>query len=314
VQDESTFSQVEDNEDYVMQILPTIASSATHLSVSELRRLEGRPVLRLPEQLRLHPVLEEFDFLAAEDLNNSAELKRLAIPEPIVITTNGTILAGFGAWRLANLEREEAVHCIEYAIGEEEILPFILRYHQPRRAWNAFARISVARRLKFDLQQRALDNMRVGGKYKGSTNLPKADRIDVRQKIATLAGTGTGNVTKVEAILDNAHPNIVVALQNGLLSIHQAWKWCKLSKTQQKEEFARHEEEYTRRKILREFSVGESSTSLDPVQVIEALQHKESLEPGSITIRTSLSKRTTIVLGEDLLGAMDAQRELNQIA
>ena len=149
---------------------------------------------------------------------------------------------------------------------------------------------------------------------KGSTNLTKADRIDVRQEIANLAGTGTGNISKVEAIVERAHPNIVVALQNGLLSIHQAWKWCKLSKAQQKEEFARHEEERTRRKILREFSVGESSTSLDPVQVIEALQHKESLEPGSITIRTSLSRRTIIVLGEDLLGAMDAQRELNQIA
>jgi hypothetical protein len=206
------------------------------------------------------------------------------------------------------------VHCLEYEIGEEGIVPFILRYHQPRHAWNAFVRISMALRLKFDLQQRALDNMRAGGKCKGSTNLPKADRVDVRHEIAKLAGTGTGNVSEVEAIVARAHPNILVALQNGLLSIHQAWKWCKLSKTQQKEEFARYEEERTRRKILREFSVGESSTFLDPVQVIEALRHKESLEPGSITIRTSLSRHTIIVLGEDLLGAMEAQRELNQIA
>jgi hypothetical protein len=168
-----------------MQLSPTIASSSTHLGLGEVRQLDGRSVLRLPEQLRLHPTLEEFDFLAAEELNKSAELETLAIPEPIIITPDGTILAGFGAWRLAKLERKEAVHCIEYALGEEEILPFILRYHQPRRTWNAFVRISMARRLKFALQQRALDNMRAGGKHKGSTNLPKADRIDVRHETSS---------------------------------------------------------------------------------------------------------------------------------
>ncbi len=178
--------------------------------------------------------MEEFDFLSAEELSNSAELKRLAIPEPIIITPDGTIVAGFGAWRVAKFERIAVVHCIEYALADEEILPFILRYHQPRQTWNAFVRISMARRLKFGLQQRALDNMRTGGKYKGSTKLPNADRIDVRHEIAKIAGTGTGNVTKVETILDRAHPNIIIALQNGLLSIHQAWKWCKLSKRSRK--------------------------------------------------------------------------------
>jgi hypothetical protein len=297
----------------IMQISPTISFSSTHPSLGELRRLDGRAVLRLPEQLRLHPVMKEFDFLAAEELNNSAELKRLAIPEPIIITPDGTIVAGFGTWSVAKFDPNAAVHCIEYALAEEEILPFILRYHQPRHTWNAFVRLSMARRLKFELQQRALDNMRTGGKYKGSTNLPKADRIDVRHEIAKLAGTGTGNVTKVETILDRAHPNIIFALQNGLLSIHQAWKWCKLGKMQQKEEFARHEEDHTRRKILGDFSVGKSKISLDPAQVIEAL-HRGSWDPGSITIRTSHSRSTTIVVGEDLRAAMDAQKELNLLA
>jgi hypothetical protein len=296
-----------------MGISPTIALGSTHPSLGELRRLDGRAVLRLPEELRLHPVMEEFDFLSAEELSNSAELKRLAIPEPIIITPDGTIVAGFGAWRVAKFERIAVVHCIEYALADEEILPFILRYHQPRQTWNAFVRISMARRLKFGLQQRALDNMRTGGKYKGSTKLPNADRIDVRHEIAKIAGTGTGNVTKVETILDRAHPNIIIALQNGLLSIHQAWKWCKLSKTQQKEEFARYEEDHTRRKILGDFSVGKSKISLDPAQVIEALKHGENREPGSITIRTSHSRSTTIVVGEDLLAAME-KKELNLLA
>ncbi len=264
-------------------------------------RVEGRPVVRCPQQLRLHPILEEFDFLAAEDLNKFAELKALAVPEPIIVTPDGTILAGFGAWRFAKSEGIAAVHCIEYLLGEGEVLPFILRYHQPRHTWNSFVRISMARRLKPALQERALDNMRAGGKNKGLTNLSKADRIDVRQQIAKLAGTGTGNVTKVETILERAHPNIIVALQNNLLSIHRAWQWCKLSKTEQREEFARYEEERTRRKLLREFSVGKSEILLDPAQVIEALQLKESQEPGSIAIQTSPSAGTIIVLGQDCL-------------
>jgi hypothetical protein len=271
-------------------------------------------VVRFPQELRLHPILEEFDFLAAEDLNKSAELKALAVPEPIIVTPDGTILAGFGAWRFAKSEGIAVVHCIEYPIGEGEILPFILRYHQPRHSWNSFVRISIAGRLKPALQQRALDNMRAGGKNKGSTNLSKADRIDVRQQIAKLAGTGTGNVTKVETILERAHPNIIVALQNNLLSIHRAWQWCKLSKSEQREEFARYEEERTRQKLVRGLSIGESKVSRDPAQVIEALQLKENQEPGSVAIQTSLSARTTIVLGQDLLMAMDAQRELNRIA
>lgn len=205
------------------------------------------------------------------------------------------------------------MHCIEYPLGEGEVLPFILRYHQPRHTWNSFVRISIARRLKPALQQRALDNMRAGGKNKGLTNLSKADRIDVRQQIAMLAGTGVGNVTKVETILERAHPSIIVALQNALLSIHRAWQWCKLSKMEQKEEFARYEEERTRRKLQRELSVEESKISLDPAQVIKALQLKESQEPGSITIETSPIKRTIIVLGRELLAAMDAQRELDLI-
>ena len=44
-------------------------------------------------------------------------------------------------------------------------------------------------------QQKALDNMRAGGKYKGLGNLPEAGHIDVRQEIAGAAGVGARNVS-----------------------------------------------------------------------------------------------------------------------
>ncbi|MBZ5706993.1 MAG: hypothetical protein LAN63_16725 [Acidobacteriia bacterium] len=59
--------------------------------------LDGRPVVRSPEQLRMHPVLDELDLIdVVGELNEVARLKHQSVPEPILITTNGTILNGFG--------------------------------------------------------------------------------------------------------------------------------------------------------------------------------------------------------------------------
>ena len=69
-------------------------------------RLEGRPVVRSPEQLRLHHALEELGWIGViDEFNEAARLKYPSVTEPILITTNGTILAGFGRWRLAVVRR-----------------------------------------------------------------------------------------------------------------------------------------------------------------------------------------------------------------
>jgi hypothetical protein len=210
------------------------------------------------------------------------------------------------------LEARREIHCIEYPLSEDESLQFIITYHQSRRGWNDFVRICLALKLEASLPQRARDNMSAGGKYKGSTNLSKADRIDVREEIAKRAGTGTGNVGKVKAILRRAHPNIIAALQNGWLSIHRAWLWSKLPKLQQRVEFARYEEERTQRKILGEFSPKPASVSFEPPHVIEALQRLEARQPGSIAIRTSRRLQHTVVtLGQDFLRLPGTQKELD---
>jgi len=269
-----------------------------------MSRSEGRPVVRSPEQLRLHRALEEFGWSGViGEPNEAVLLTNPSVTEPILITTNGTILAGFERWRLALLEDKREIECIEYPLGEDEALAFILTHHRPRRGWNAFVRIRLALALEPNLQQKALDNMHAGGKYKGLTNLSKADRLDVRQEIAEIAGTGTGNVDKVRVILLRGHPSIIAALQNDVLKIHRAWKWCKLSKLEQIAEFARYEEERIERKILREFSHRYFNVLLNPSQVIRVLEQAEVRQPGTIAIRTSRSKRTVVILGQDLLAA-----------
>jgi hypothetical protein len=85
--------------------------------------LEGRPVVRFPEQLRLHRALEELGWAGAMDEFNNA---------------------GFECWRLAMLEGGEEIHCIEYPLGDDEAPHFIISHHQPRQGWNAFIRIRLA--------------------------------------------------------------------------------------------------------------------------------------------------------------------------
>jgi hypothetical protein len=156
-----------------------------------MSRLEGRPVVRSPEQLRLHRGLEELGWTGVtEEFNDAARLKNQSAPDPILITTIGTILAGFGRWRLSVFERRHEIHCIEYPLSEDESLQFIITHHQTRCEWNDFVGIRLAQTLESNLQQRAHDNMSAGGKYKGSANLLEAYRIDVREEIARIAAVG----------------------------------------------------------------------------------------------------------------------------
>jgi len=114
------------------------------------RGLEGRPVICSPEQLRLHRALEALGWTGVVDeFNAAARLKEQSVPEPILITTNGTILAGIGRWRSAIFNGTHALNCIEYPLSENEALQFIISHHQPQRGWNAFIRIRLA--LKLDL-------------------------------------------------------------------------------------------------------------------------------------------------------------------
>ena len=157
---------------------------------------EGVHVSRLPGQLRPHRVLDEIGWTDLDELNEAARRKLQSVREPILITKNETILCGLGSWQLALFEGRQQIPCIQYDIDENESLQFILAIHRTRRRWNSFVAIRLALKLEPYFQQKAVENMRAGGRYKGSTNLSKADRIEVRQEVANAAGSGVGNVDK----------------------------------------------------------------------------------------------------------------------
>ena len=278
-----------------------------------MSRVEGRPVVRSPEQLRLHPALDELDWVCGiGELNEAVRLTNSSITEPILITTNGTILAGFGRWRLAVFDGRHDINCIEYPLSEDEALQFILTHHQTRCGWNAFVRIRLALNLEPYFQQRALDNMCAGGKYKGWANLPEAQHIEVRQEIARAAGVCARNVSNVKTILQTAHPRLKEALRDGTLTINRAIQFCNLPRAEQLEQFIRYSEERATNKVIRESIARPKDEKISPdvVTVLDALQQQEARQPGSVAVRVGRHKRTVVLIGQDLFAGPRSQKEL----
>jgi len=278
-----------------------------------MSRFEGRPVICSPEQLRLHRALEELGWTGViDEFNDAARLKEQSVPEPILITTNWTILAGIGRWRLAVFEGRHEIHCIEYPLSEQEALQFIIRHHQPQSEWNKYIRICLAMKLEPYFQQRARDNMRAGGKYKGLANLPEAQHINVCQEIARVAGVGARSVSNIKTIRETAHPRLEEALRDGTLTINRAIQFCKLPRAEQLEQFIRYSEERATNKVIRRTIARpkEERASLDVVAVLDALQCREVREPGSVVVRVDRHNRTIVLISQDLLAGLHSQKAL----
>jgi hypothetical protein len=208
-----------------------------------------------------------------------------------------TVLAGFGRWQLALFQHKEEIACIEYALDRNEALQFILVHHRPLPAWNPFVRTCIGLTLMPYFQQRALENMRLGGKYKGSAKLPEAQTIDVREEIAAVAGVGARNVSNVQLILARAHPRIKDAVRDSRLSINRAVQFCKLSYFKQPDEFIRFTELRERKKVIHR-AIARAEQTLDSAGVIALLSdllQREKQQPGSVLLQSG-PRQATFVL------------------
>ena len=197
--------------------------------------LGGRPVTCPRRALRLHPAFTELN-LAEWLLNSELQGKPDGVHEPILITKGGIILGGFAEWHGAVSAGQAEIACTEFALNDDEALQLILTLHRPRVAWNDFIRTELALEQEPYFQSKALANQIAGGKYKGLANLPKAEHVDVREKIADLAGVSPRTVGNVKTILKKAHPSVVKALHNGTITINAALEICKFDTTRQVEE------------------------------------------------------------------------------
>jgi hypothetical protein len=269
--------------------------------------LQGRPVVRSPEDLHVHPALRELGCMdVALELNEAERVRHYYATRPILINSEGTILSGLGCWRSALLQGESEIQCVEYILGKEDSLQFILVHHRPQRGWNAFIRTRLALTLEPRVQRGAIDNMRDGGRYKGTANLPNLQHVDVRRRIAEIAGVGARNVSNVKIILNAAHPRLLTALDNGALTINKAIALCKLPLADQLEAFTQLIEDRAINKVIRlTFNRKHQEPSPDVASVLAAFQLCESRHPGSVVVSRGRSGRTTISVSNELLDKID---------
>jgi hypothetical protein len=204
-------------------------------------------------------------------------------------------------------ERKQYVYCIEYDLDDNQALQFILEHSGPQKALNDFVRIRLALTLEDYLRAKGRENMSAARKHKGLTNSANLTPIDVRRLIADLAGTGTGNVDKVRAILQQAHPNIIRALQYGSLSIHRAWTWCNLSETDQLKAFHELEEGLAMRKTARKVNKLGIHSSLTTQQLLQSLARFETSHSGQVLVRRTERRETVVLVGADLMNEIQSQ-------
>lgn len=270
--------------------------------------LGGHQAVRSPGALRLHPAFNELN-LAGWLIHSESQGKPQDVHEPILITNQGILLAGFAEWHAAVCAGQGEIVCIEFALSADEALQLILTLHRPRAAWNDFTRTELAFEQEPYFQSKALANQIAGGKHKGLANLPKAQHIDVREKIADLAGVAPRTAGNVKIILKKAHPSLLEALHNGTITINGALELCKFETTRQVEELARFLMKKSNNKTNREYLDKQHVEQLgaDLSVFFAKLQQFEATKPGSVEVRSGTGKKTVIVVGKGHLNALAAE-------
>jgi hypothetical protein len=267
--------------------------------------LGGYQVVRSPGALRLHPAFNELN-LADWLIHSESQGKPKDVHEPILITNQDILLAGFAEWHAAVCAGQGEIVCIEFALNADEALQLILTLHRPRVAWNDFTRTELALEQEPYFQAKALANQIAGGKHKGLANLPKAQHIDVREKIADLAGVSPRTVGNVKIILKKAHPSLVEALHNGTITINGALEVSKFGRPRQVEELARFLMERSNNKTYREYTdkLQVEQFGADLSGFLAKLQQFEATKPGSVEVRSGTGKKTLIIVGKNHLNTM----------
>jgi hypothetical protein len=267
--------------------------------------LGGHQAIRSPGELHLHSAFNELN-LAGWLINTELQGKPQDVHEPILITRTGIILGGFAEWHAAVCAGQPEIDCTEYALNDDKALQLILILHRPRAAWNDFTRTELALEQEQYFQSKAFANQSAGGKYKGLAHLPKAEHIDVREKIADLAGVCSRTVGNVKMIRKKAHPSVVEALHNGTITINAALEICKFDTSQQVEELARFLMKRSNNQTYREYidkgRVEELGADLN--MFLAKLQQFEATKPGSVEVRSGTGKRTVIIVGKDHLNTL----------
>ena len=200
----------------------------------------GRLVDRPTATLRPHPTYQALCGPIAATRVRRVARQRGPIRDPLLTTSDGTILDGHARWQVALDRQQSSLPCLEYDVTDEEALQIVIQQHRASEGLNAFCRIVMALELEPFFKAHSRRSRPETGTRTLSSNLTNAEHRDVRQAIARVAGVATGNVTKVKQLLDSVVPEVRERLVRGEVRIHRAWQWRTLSPKAQRDALWAH--------------------------------------------------------------------------
>lgn len=187
-----------------------------------------RLVTRSPWELHPHPSWLKHNLgLSVARLSALAASWNPSKLDPISTTRDGTILKGHEVCELARRTGLQRVSCLEYDLDEAEALLWIIQHSQQDQEPNTYHRIVLALDYEPSFRERARENQRVGGQFKGLTTLSEAQAVNCRREIARLAGVSEGTLAKVRRLLQAGCPELLEALREGEVSIDCAFGWLR---------------------------------------------------------------------------------------
>jgi hypothetical protein len=236
--------------------------------------------------------------------------------DPICITRDNKILKGLEECEFARMKNIEKVSCLEYDLDEEGQIRWILEHNRKPEFFNDFVRIVVALELKPLLRERARRHMHIGGQFKGSMNLPEAERIDCREKIADAADVADVQVSKVEELLQRGNPELLKALRNGEVKIHRASVWVKKPEHLSDQLLLHRTLRGTTREVNRQLRKHRSKPQateghLDIRRIGNALAAMDSARHANVVVAPIRAPGQVLLLSEQLLQNLETQGELN---
>jgi hypothetical protein len=167
------------------------------------------------------------------------------------------------------------------------------------------------------LTEQARSHQQAGGQSKGSSKLTEADRLDVRLRIAWVAGASTGNVTKVKQVIATPDPEILEALRNGEVAIHRAWLWRALSAEERRQLLMCYRGEKgvgkTIRGLVRKHVSKPLANAVAAVEMPSLVRRFSRLDPrelSSFDVAVLKLPGKALFITEELLKSLPSQEEL----
>ena len=126
-----------------------VADTPEHHDGSSRARLVDRSTTAL----RPHPVYLELCGPLAATRARRVGQQTGSIREPLLTTTDGTILDGHARWQVAIDRAQPNVPCLELDVTEDEALQVVIQRHRAYEGLNDYGRIVLALRFRAVLQR-----------------------------------------------------------------------------------------------------------------------------------------------------------------